>query len=121
MVRSVEKDFETLVSFLSKYSLKELAALDAGRACAKKGHKVYLSFLTLWAECLLSANQGKLRITDKLVVADSRELLHFRECVADVGGSFFCCLNGAYKPAYMSLRSSIENFLRFICSSFDLI
>lgn len=44
---------------------------------------------------------------------------HFREAVSDIGSGFFCCLHGAYKPAHMALRSSVENYLRFSAGAFD--
>jgi hypothetical protein len=39
--------------------------------------------------------------------------LHLREALSDLSAANFCALSALYKPAMMSLRSSVENFVKF--------
>lgn len=117
MVRAIDDDFESLAQFFKDYSLDHVARESAFIASVKTGHKLYLSLLYLWAQCEDLAAKGKLCLCGTYINAD--ELMHLKECISDIGGGFFCCFHGVYKPGHMSLRSSIENFLRFAAGRFD--
>jgi hypothetical protein len=119
MVRCVDEDFEQLRTFLDAYSLSDLAAGNDQRPLLKKAHKLYLSILHLWAQCQHQLENQNLCLDGVEVTSRSDLLPFFREAVSDIGNGFFCCLHGAYKPAHMALRSSIENFLRFISGGFN--
>lgn len=49
----------------------------------------------------------------------SRNLLHLRECISDTSTANLCCLLGLHKPGLMSLRSGIENFVKFSLARTD--
>lgn len=119
MSRGVDSDFEALRVFIQKYSISAIAEKSNQLAIVKSAHKGYLPFLQFWAICADKAANGGLRIFGQDIDENSREFAHLRESVSDIGSGFFCCLHGAYKPAHMALRSSIENFLRFAASAFD--
>jgi hypothetical protein len=119
MVRSVDDDFKKLCDFLSGYSLSHLSADEVQKPLLKKSHKLYLSILHLWAQCQHQVLNNHLLLDGVEVGPDSELLPFFREAVSDIGNGFFCCLHGVYKPAHMALRSSIENFLRFMSGGFD--
>lgn len=76
-------------------------------------------FLYLLSELHFLAKTGTLVISDQKIDIGNINLFYIQESVSDVGSGLFCCLHGAYKPANMALRSSIENFLRFSAGIFD--
>lgn len=119
MVRRVDDDFDALRAYLNSYSLQQLLANEGGKRAAKAGHRLYLCLLHLWAECSSNADKKHLKLAGAIVLPNSLEFAHLRECVSDVGVGFFCCIQGAYKAGQMCLRSSIENFLRFIVSPYN--
>lgn len=119
MVRSVDRDFNHLCSFVKEYSLASMATGSAEKPLLRKAHKLYLSLLHLWAQCHHRVQTSHLSMDGAVIAEDSDLLTYLREAVSDVGNGFFCCLHGAYKPAHMALRSSIENFLRFISGTSD--
>lgn len=119
MSRAIDNDFEALKEFIEKYSIDSVNENPDQLAIIKSAHKSYLSFLQFWAICLGEVEKNALSIYGKEIQGADLELIHFREAVSDVGSGFFCCLHGAYKPAHMALRSSIENYLRLSAGAFD--
>lgn len=102
MTRQVNKDFNDLKSFLEKYSLTNSLASEEFIASLKRFHKTYFSFLNLVIR--LEAQQiWPLEVTDR-----------FKESCSDIGQSLFLMCHGAYKPANLILRSSIENYAKGI-------
>lgn len=119
MSRAIDADFKTLKNFVEAYSIKSAVENPNQLAVVKSAHKSYLAFLQLWAITLGDAEKSRLSLYGHKIQIKDLAFTHFREAVSDVGSGFFCCLHGAYKPAHMALRSSIENFLRFAASPFD--
>lgn len=119
MTRSVEEDFEQLCDYLREYSLSGLSNESTRKPMIKKAHKLYLATLHLWAQCQHVLKYQELCFYGVKINSDSELLFFFREAISDVGNGYFCCLHGAYKPAHMALRSSIENFLRFMAGGFE--
>jgi hypothetical protein len=72
----------------------------------KRLHKRYYSLLAFYSELSFEQN--------KRIVVDTNTLPFLYECLSDFGQVFFCWLHGLYKAARMTLRSSIEVFLRAI-------
>ncbi len=82
-------------------------------ACLKYGHRAYFCLLYFWSHMQFLVSKGKLNISGVQVSPENTIIVYMKECVSDIGSGLFCCFHGAYKPASMSLRSSVENFLRF--------
>lgn len=102
MTRAVQQDFDALKVFFTEYSLKNSLESSEFIRSLKSFHKAYFSFLNLvmhleHQQCL--PNQ----VCDR-----------FKESCSDIGQSLFLMGHGAYKPANLILRSSIENFAKGI-------
>lgn len=119
MARAIDHDFEALKKFIEKYSINSVVETPNQLVIIKSAHKSYLAFLQFWAIFLDEAEKDGLNIYGQKVQGTDLEFTHFREAISDVGSGLFCCLHGAYKPAHMALRSSIENYLRFSAGVFD--
>lgn len=119
MVRAIDRDFESLISFLQNYNLKEIVKNTDHLSILKASHKSYLPFLQFWAICSNAAASKDFSIFDQPIGINGKKLPHLREAISDIGSGLFCCLHGAYKPGHMALRSSIENYLRFSVGAFN--
>lgn len=119
MARAIDRDFEALKAFIEHYSIESLVNNPNQLIVVKSAHKSYLTFLQFWAICLGEVEKDSLNIYGQKILGTDLEFTHFREAISDVGSGLFCCLHGAYKPAHMALRSSIENYLRFSAGAFD--
>ncbi|MDH4652175.1 hypothetical protein [Pseudomonas sp. BN606] len=117
MSRSTASDFAEFTKYLERYSLEGAASSE--NVELKKAHKCYFSMLNVWAQFNHSLTKGALVIDGETLESESELISYFRESVSDIGNGLFCCIHGAYKPAHMSLRSSIENFIRFSAGFFD--
>lgn len=119
MARVIDADFELLTQFLNEYSLNEIVGSEEQLGIVKAAHKAYLPFLQFWSICLDESTEGHFALFGKSVSVTSLEFSYLREAISDTGSGLFCCLHGAYKPGHMALRSSIENFLRFVSGPFN--
>lgn len=103
MSRTIDYDFNRLLEYFQNYCLKDIILKEDYIKTAKCIHRKLYSFLLLLSE--LEA-QGVLKNPN------STMRMYFKEIGSDLILSFFCWANGAYKPAELQLRSSIENFLK---------
>ena len=103
MSRLIESDFNRLLDYLENYCLKDIILKEDFRKTAKCIHRKLYSFLLLLNE-----------LETQKVLTDSKGTMkmYFKEIGSDLILSFFCWSNGAYKPAELQLRSSIENFIK---------
>ncbi len=102
MSRAIKADFETLLKFIDEYSIASLKEDEQFRVHLSQMHKKYYAFMALVFELE--------NITPK--VFNPKQSNFLLESVSDVGNSLFLAVNGAYKPARLMLRSSIETFLK---------
>lgn len=102
MTRLVAQDFEALKFFFTKYSLQDSLNSPEFINSLKPFHKAYFSFLNLviHLEC------------QQFLSSEVSE--RFKESCSDIGQALFLMGHGAYKPANLILRSSIENFVKGI-------
>lgn len=119
MVRAIDSDFATLREFLAAYNLHAVVENAEQLSVVRSAHKSYLPFLQFWAILSDQVERNTLVFFEQRISSSDLEFSHLRETISDVGSGLFCCLHGAYKPGHMSLRSSIENFLRFAAGKFD--
>nr|CAB56521.1 hypothetical protein [Plesiomonas shigelloides] len=104
MSRLIGKDFDLFLGFFLNYSLKDLASNGDFKKKLREAHKKYYPLLTLSAELDLMFRGD--------VGEDCADRV--KETCSDIGSSIFLLAHGMYKQSNMSLRSSIENFLKSI-------
>lgn len=103
MNRLLQNDFERLITYFNEYDLKEIASKEAFKRNSKIIHRKLYAFLVLTNE-----------LEEQGILSDENNIfkMYFKEIGSDLILSFFCWVNGAYKPAELQLRSSIENFTK---------
>lgn len=99
MAREVSRDYQEFIEFMNNYQLNHKFS-NKGSEQIKIMHKLYYSYLVLITEC--EENDF------------FEENIHFRykESCSDLGHALLLAYQGLYKPSYLILRSSIENFIR---------
>lgn len=107
MSREIKEDFDELSSFLKNYTISPMLDNSCYLAGMKSIHKSYLPMLTFVAEF-------SHKYSTELIVVD-----RIKECSSDLGFCLFLIAHGAYKPANVMLRSSIENFIKSITYNHD--
>lgn len=108
MSREIKADFEKLKEFFNTYELPELNENKQLLAILSQQHKKHYSILAFLSELV------KLRETVEEEPISQLQIDFLLESASDIGNSMFMMMHGAYKPARMMLRSSIENFLKAI-------
>ncbi|WP_146095720.1 hypothetical protein [Xanthomonas arboricola] len=110
MIRFVKDDYIRLVEYISSYSMAEPSA--ESDASIKKIHRACLAALQVW-----SVVSGKIA-GDGVIIGsgylndDLPGSAWIGEFFSDLVSSAFSSFHGLYKPAHMTLRSSIEVLLR---------
>lgn len=107
MSRETNNDFKDLIEFFKNYSLENVIKNDEYIKIASSIHKKYFSYLSIIGE--LSALYNNTTNTPSI---HNNQIEYLKESCSDIGNSFFSLVNGAYKPANLMLRSSIETFLK---------
>lgn len=102
MTRKVVQDFDDLKKFINEYSLNTSLSLPEFIVSLKAFHKAYFSFLNLVTQ-LEHQNIWPVEVSYRL-----------KESCSDIGQALFLMCHGAYKPANLILRSSIENYAKGI-------
>lgn len=102
--KEIQGDFEELTMFANQYAIAPLMKNSGFVAELKNGHKRLFALLTFIAE-IESTNSASRKFNEV-------SLRYFAEFGSDVSQALFCWMHGAYKPAYLALRSSIETFFK---------
>lgn len=112
MIRFVQQDYARLRSYFDGYSLGSTLAVEAREDVVKRIHKQMLAALQVWAnlEALIAAE--KLTLAGVSIEKDSQQAAAIGEFFSDALAAAFASFHGLYKPAFMSLRSGIETFVR---------
>jgi hypothetical protein len=106
MTREIVKDFENLLKFIEQYNLKNITSNAELLNILKPMHKKLFAMMTFVAEI----DQKNLELN----ILSESGLNFLKESASDIGQSLFCWIQGAYKPANLILRCSIETFVRAI-------
>lgn len=106
MNRLIQNDYDKIVGFFNDYSLKEISTNEYFNVQSKNMHRKLYSLI-------LFINEMKKQNTDYEYISNVA-FLYFCDVAADLIMSYFCWINGAYKPAELQLRSSIESFLKAV-------
>lgn len=109
MTRERKDDFQKLVEFLANYAISNEASDPGFQVLLKQLHGKLFAFLTLVVEI------ETLNLESKSYSVQS--LAYSFECASDLAQSLFCWVHGAYKPADLILRSSIETFVKATCGT----
>lgn len=102
--REIRSDFESLEEFVRRYDIAPSIDKADFVSLLRNGHKRLFGLLTFIAE-IESTNSDSKKFSEE-------SLRYFAECGSDVSQALFCWMHGAYKPAYLALRSSIETFMK---------
>lgn len=102
MTREVTTDFNQVIDFIKNYNLTDIESEKDFTDLLKNLHKHYYAYLTLvWG--LHYQNAYNTQTDERLI-----------ESCSDIAHVLFLMAHGAYKPANLILRSSIENFIKGI-------
>ncbi len=111
MTREAKLDFESLVRYLSNYTISDIVKGGDFKTQLRTSHGAYLSMLTFLAEL-----RDQISSTKKPSSLPTEEQLSFlNESTSDLGQAFFNWTHGGYKACRVMLRSSIETFTKGIC------
>jgi len=119
MAREVQQDLDRLKTFIENYEIATLLESDDYLAPLKQAHSAYLALLTLWAEVKYRCDESGIDVCGINIGKGHPSGLLIQEAVSDFGSALFCCLQGAYKPGAMALRSAIENYVRALAGAFS--
>lgn len=108
----VPNDFDALLKFIEQYSIKDSLDDPAFKLLAKQAHRRLLAYLTCYVELSNSASPP--------YSLSTKSVEYIAESASDLTQMFFCWLHGAYKPASLSLRSSIETFMKGVAGTQDI-
>lgn len=111
MSREIGESFDSLNEFVESYQIVVHADQDEFIRLLKGAHKRLFGFLTYLAEI------EQKNPSDPFLSPQSKSYLS--ESGSDSSQALFCWLHGAYKPAYLSLRGSIETFLKGLIGTDD--
>src|SRR5262245_43255737 len=109
MTRESKKDFDDLLGFASTYDLSAVAGQDSFKKNLQRMHRVYIGLLTFLSELEFQVAHSTKAKKPNLTPT---QFDYLAECVSDIGNALFCWIHGAYKPARLMLRSSIETFVK---------
>lgn len=99
MSKRIVEDYNAFLGFLSKYDLSSYISVPKQVNYCKNMHKKLFALLLFNAEFKLQNMQPN-------------SVPFLEEMSSDLLLSFFCFVQGMYKPAKLQLRCSIENFLK---------
>ena len=103
MSRLIQTDFDKLILYLKSYNLDKVISDPDFNNNAKCIHRKLYSILMFNSE---------MESQNLFSSCDDTLKCYFKEIGSDLILAFFCWVNGAYKPAELQLRSSIENFIK---------
>ncbi|HDL00790.1 MAG TPA: hypothetical protein ENH23_00970 [candidate division Zixibacteria bacterium] len=106
MSREIAEDFVNLGVFIEEFNLSGIAKNSELLERMKPMHKKLFALMTFVAELEQKNTELKVLSPDGLN--------YLKESVSDMGQALFCWIQGAYKPANLILRSSIETYVRAI-------
>ena len=112
MARNTSKDFDLVMKFADDYRIPRLDVPTSREAELRRMHRSVLGALQLWAEFDVAAKGGGLVVGGATLVVGDGAYLQLAESMSDLTSAFGGVLHGFVKPASMSLRSSIETFVR---------
>lgn len=107
----VPNDFDELLKFIEQYSIKTSLDDPKFTLLAKQAHRRLLAYLTCYVELRYSSTPP--------YSLSEKSIEYIGESASDLAQMFFCWLHGAYKPASLSLRSSIETFMKGVAGTQD--
>ncbi len=115
MTRVFENDFHEFETYLEQYNLQSVCKSEDYKKALRKSHKRFLAFLYATSFVLYRESESTPDIlNDSYLCQNSSKHSLLLSVKADLNSSIFCSTHGTYKAANVCLRSSIENFIRYI-------
>jgi hypothetical protein len=108
MSANIKNEFKELTSYLDEYSLHKIVDEKTFRATLKSIYQRYHALL-VW-----NANIEGAAVWKDNAKKDEQFRAYAKECTSDACQSVLLFVQGFYKPAYLILRSSIENIIKAI-------
>lgn len=106
MSREVSIDSKKLVEFFKNYNIESQFLNTLFETELKSMHKKIYGFLLFVMEVEYQNSQESF--------IEEKSLFYLKESSSDMMQALFCWVNGAYKPAELMLRSSIETYLKAV-------
>lgn len=107
-MRQVDVSLQELLDFLAAYKLGSVASEEKLRADLKSAYRRYRSLL-IWHHYLSHSAAWETNAQRRASFLD-----YYTECVSDAAQSILIASQGMYKPAYLILRSAVENHFKCI-------
>lgn len=104
MSREITKDADALLEYLDDFKLENQNINPDYVKQLRLLHKKAYGYLLFIAEIELQNNEKEF--------FNKTSIEYLKETGSDIIQSIFCWVSGAYKPANMMLRSSVETFLK---------
>lgn len=114
MSRLIDQDYARLETFIQTYQIKDLLDSRQRVQLIRRAHKHSLAAIQALSVIQTQVLSGSLPIRNALIQKESFCYDSLLESFSDLTSSMFASLQGLNKPAYMSLRSAIETFMRAI-------
>lgn len=115
MSRLVKADFDEVIVFLKAYSVAPTVSQADFVQIASRCHKRYFALMVFGAE-IFDRQPGSSKGSTTQQAIHTRNI-YFQEFISDMGGALFNWCHGAYKPAKLLLRSSLENLMKALSIS----
>lgn len=106
-IDSLKEATAALKTYLKEYSLEEIISNDKHNSRLSSIYRKYHALL-IW-HAYLNSNKSKINTLEK-----DNFFLYFNETISDMCQAILLWNHGLYKPSYLILRSSIENFLKCV-------
>lgn len=114
MTRFAQQDFIKFQTYINDYSIKTVLISKTREDLLKCAHKNTLAAFQIWVILESAYTAGQLKFYEQSVPVETENFNQLSECFSDLNSAIFASIHGLYKPAFMSLRSAIETFVRGI-------
>ncbi|MXS19890.1 hypothetical protein [Pseudomonas oryzihabitans] len=117
MSREIKTDFEEVLSFFENYKADSVLKNEDACENIKKMHSVYYATLTTLSS-LVHINAKVPNLSNAEILEGHQDSFwnYLEEIVSELGSTIFLTINGCYKAAKLTLRSSLENFFKLVGS-----
>lgn len=102
MINAIDLSFNSVWNYISNFQLKSVSDNQELKSIALKTYKQIYPIL-VWKDVLVNGKD-----------VSNIDSTYIEESTGDISISYFLFIQGFYKPAYNSLRSYIENIIKFL-------
>lgn len=113
MSRLASNDFKQLLRFAKEYKIPPLTSPPPTETATRRAHKQCLGMVQVF----IRLDEELSDYTSSPLLRSPQSVEQLAESRSDLMAARFCSLHGLHKPAAMSLRSSVETFVRGIAGA----